>query len=341
MNRFATQFFRLLCFVACILYAAFAQEAADQPLKLSTDLVVLDAQVLNKKTGSSLGNLQKEDFSIYEDGVLQQITHFSQDKLALSILLLVDTSGSVWDVMDAMRQRTSAALQQLKETDEIALMATASRTSLIQGFTKDKELIAAKISTIDKKALGNDGILLHEALYQAAMYLSKAANPASRRVIVVVTDNISTQKIGRGHSEKDALNELYEAGGVVCGLNVSNLNATVLKFDPFFYAVKGLLFRGDINSYAAKTGGIVLKSQKDELDKKLSDLISHLRTRYVIGYVSSNTKQDGSYRKIKLALSKEVEKRQGQFAIITRRGYFAKNKPGSEEKESRKPVEKF
>jgi Ca-activated chloride channel homolog len=301
-----------------------AQEPAEQTLKLSTELVTFDAQVLHKKTGRPVGNLSKEDFTLYEDGVKQEITHFSQDRLPLSVLLLLDTSGSVWDFMSDVRDRTVAALQQLKESDEVAVMGTASRTAVIQNFTLDRGLIADKIAAIEKKALGSDGILLHEAIFQAATHLQKAANPASRRVIIVVTDNISTQKIGQGHSEREALEELFEAGSVVCGLNISNLNATVLKLDPFYYAVKGLLFRGDINTYAEKTGGIVLKTKKDNVETRLAELIAQLRTRYAIGYVSSNTNKDGKFRKIKLSLAPEVEKREGKLDIIARRGYYAR-----------------
>lgn len=312
-------------FAACT-GTAFAQEpTAEQSLKLRADLVTVDAQIVQKKTGRPVGNLLKEDFSIYEDGVKQEITHFSQDKLPLSVLLLLDTSGSVWDFMNDVRDKTVAALNQLKETDEVAVMGTASRTAVIQDFTKDRALIADKIAAIEKKALGQDGILLHEALYQAAMHLQKAANPASRRVVIVITDNISTQKVGQGHSEREALDELFEAGSVVCGLNISNINATVLKMDPFYYAVKGLLFRGDINTYAEKTGGLVLKSKKDNVEANLTELIGQLRTRYAIGYISSNTKTDGKFRKIKVSLSDDAEKREGKLGIIARKGYYAKS----------------
>jgi VWFA-related protein len=315
--------FALIFILAASIGVCLAQEPAEQALKLSTELITLDAQIVQKKTGRPIGNLFKEDFSLYEDGVKQEITHFSQDKLPLSVLLLLDTSGSVWDFMTDVRDKTVAALNQLKDSDEIAVMGTASRTAIIQDFTKDRGLIADKIARIEKKALGQDGILLHEALYQAAIHLQKAANPASRRVVIVVTDNISTQKIGQGHSEREALDELFEAGSVVCGLNISNINATVLKYDPLFYAVKGLLFRGDINTYAEKTGGIILKSKKNNVDTNLTELIGQLRTRYAIGYVSSNTKKDGKFRKIKLSLSSDVEKREGKLAIIARKGYYA------------------
>lgn len=299
-------------------------DGAQEALKLSTDLVVIDAQIVRKKTGQAIGELRREDFLISEDGVRQEIAHFSQDQLPLSILLLLDTSGSVWDIINDVRDRAVEALGHLKEADEVALMATASRTALIQDFTTDRKILADKIATIDKEKLGRDGILLHEAVYQAAKHLNQAANPASRRVIIVITDNISTQKIGQGHSESAALEEVYETGVAVCGLKVNDLNALVLELNPLYYGLKGLLFRGDIRSYADKTGGVVLSTSRSELDRKLTELINSLRTRYTLAYTSTNSKSDGKFRKIKLQLTPEVEKREGKPAIITRKGYYAR-----------------
>jgi hypothetical protein len=67
----------------------------DAPLRLSTQLVVVDAQVLSRKTRTPVNGLSERDFVLYEDGVRQQITHFSQDRLPLSIVLLLDVSASV------------------------------------------------------------------------------------------------------------------------------------------------------------------------------------------------------------------------------------------------------
>lgn len=320
--------FATLLFGFALCAATFGQSKTDdatpEALKLSTDLVVLDAQVVSKKTGLAVGNLKREDFTVTEDGIRQEITHFSQDKLPLSILLLLDTSGSVWDIINDVRDKAAEALGHLKETDEVALMATASRTALIQDFTTDRRLISERIAGIDRKALGRDGILLHEAIYQAASHLNGSANPASRRVIIVVTDNISTQKIGQGHSEREALEEVFESGVAVCGLKVNDLDGLVLRINPLYYGLKGLLFRGDINAYAEKTGGVVLGTGRSQVDQKLSELIETLRTRYAIAYASTNTRQDGKFRKVKLALSADAEKREGKPAVVTRRGYYAR-----------------
>src|ERR1044072_1506715 len=121
MNNLACFNLVFLLFLSCVTPGlGFGQTPADETLKLITDLVVLDAQVLNKKTGAPIGNLKKEDFAIYEDGVKQEITHFSQDRLPLSILLVIDTSGSVWDVINDLRDKTVESLERLKESDEVA-----------------------------------------------------------------------------------------------------------------------------------------------------------------------------------------------------------------------------
>ena len=95
----------------------------DEPLKLSTQLVVVDAQVLSKKTGTPVNGLSERDFTIYEEGVKQQITHFSRDRLPLSIVLLLDVSASVMPVVEQVRNSGLKALNELKPGDEVALMA--------------------------------------------------------------------------------------------------------------------------------------------------------------------------------------------------------------------------
>ena len=63
-------------------------------IKVSTDLVVFDAQVIDKKSKRVIGDLTKDDFEIYEGGVKQQVSYFSRDELPLSIMLLLDVSGA-------------------------------------------------------------------------------------------------------------------------------------------------------------------------------------------------------------------------------------------------------
>src|SRR4030095_5871800 len=67
----------------------------EQTLSLRSDLVLFDVLPIQKKTGRVIADLKRDDFTVYEDNVLQTISHFSQDKLPVSIVLLVDRAGCV------------------------------------------------------------------------------------------------------------------------------------------------------------------------------------------------------------------------------------------------------
>ena len=119
----------------------FAQEKeTDEVVKVNTDLVVFDAQVIDKDTKWVIGDLNKDDFEVFENGVKQPISYFSRDSLPLSIMLLLDVSGSVRPILHQIRDGALNALQRLKPDDQVAVMAFATTRELVQGFTKDRAL---------------------------------------------------------------------------------------------------------------------------------------------------------------------------------------------------------
>lgn len=303
------------------------QNQSDVPIKLSTELVVLDVEILDKKTGHAIGGLKRENFSVYEDSVKQEITHFSQDLLPLSIILLLDLSGTVQPIINEIKNGALQALQRLKPEDEVAIMAFAQRTQLIEDFSKDKQIIVSKIESINDTAKVGRVTFLNEGVYQAAKHLHKASNPSSRRVIIAITDNLTNQLPNHGHSQKQALYELFESGSTVCGIIVRSGLAKaerMLRYNPLFILTSKALSFGSIKAYADKTGGIVVGAKKEELNEKFVELMDRLRTRYTIGYVSSNTKLDGKFRRIKVKLSPTIVKQEGNLAVSTRQGYYAR-----------------
>src|SRR5260221_492299 len=94
-------------------------------IKLGVDLVILDALVVQQKTSRTVGDLKKEDFTLFEDGIKQQISHFSQDRLPLSVILIVDRAGCLDPFTREMHRAIVHALSKLKPEDEVALMAFA------------------------------------------------------------------------------------------------------------------------------------------------------------------------------------------------------------------------
>lgn len=297
-------------------------------VKIDTDLVVTDAMVVSKKTGRVIGALKREDFLLYEDGVQQEITHFSQDKLPLSIMLLLDVSGSVQPGLRQIQDGARYAMEQLKPEDEVAVMVFAGGAKLIQDFTKDRRLIEDKIAGIRDNPLdfwARSGTRINEGIYQAAAHMDQATNPLSRRVIIGVTDNKSSA-IPTGHSGSEALEQLYESGSVVCGLIVvSEIFGGVLGKARYPF---GTLL-GSIDSFADKTGGEVMKAKRKEIANKLVGMIGHLRARYTLGYTPANSNLDGKFRKLELKVTPQVEARESNVVIRTRQGYYGRRKDRS------------
>jgi Ca-activated chloride channel homolog len=332
-ERMAKRIFSALIILIIFLLmpqAIFPQRQTDEIIRLSTELVVLDVLALNKKTGKTVSNLKKEDFELYENNIRQEITHFSRDKLALSIILLLDVSPSVWPVMSKIRDGALDSLALLKPEDEVAVMAFAGETSVIETFTKSRGLIVSTIGKLgERTAEMNYGTKITQAISEASLFMRKASNPSSRRAIIVITDNIG---FFSKQSEKETMKDLLETGTVVCGMIVAGTPGSAgaqvtspmeLRRPSILPSLKVLQER--VDPYAERTGGEILYAENEQVRSRLTELIEHLRSRYSIGYISSNTKFDGKFRRIKLRLTSSSAKRYDQLALRTRQGYYSPN----------------
>ena len=288
----------LLLAMMFVTKSVWAQEpkpaAGGDVIKINTELVVLDAQILRKKDSAVIGSLRREDFVLFEDGVKQEITHFSQDKLPLSILLLLDLSASVKPVIEEIRNGALQALRQLRPEDEVAVMAFADKTELLHEFTKDRKAVIDQVSRVLEKRFVGVGTSLHTALYEAASQMDRAGNPLSRRVIIAVTDNIATMHRFTNPTIAEVNERLLEHSSVVCGLVVGGPTSKTLNIflrdhkDVYNWKVK-------VDDFADLTGGEVMAADTRDVNQKLAQMISHLRVRYSLGYTPLTTSADGHF----------------------------------------------
>ncbi len=293
-------------------------------VRLAVDLVVLDAQVIQQKTGRVAGNLRQDDFLVAEDGVRQQITHFSQDTLPLSVILLIDRGGCLDPFSEKVRHATLEALQRLRPQDDVALMSFSNTTELIEGFGRGKDRILAGLDHLpphDEEAEH----CFNRALYESADYMRQAGNPDGRRVIIVIS-TITTFFDCTGPSPEDARMAILESGSVVCGIIPKTAGQRIENGVMIAAAGIGGLFKAkssSLNKLAEETGGEVLTDKPENLDHTFNDLIDHLRTRYTLGFVSTNKKRDGSFRKLKIELARPPTKSEDRLVVKTKRGYVA------------------
>jgi Ca-activated chloride channel homolog len=246
--------------------ALLAQEAT---IRVNVNLVHVVATVKNGQ-GQLVGSLKKDDFQISDNGVPQEIAVFGrQTDQPLSVALLVDTSGST---AKDLKYETDSAARFLR-----ALLAEGNpedRAALytfnydIEGgsYTHDYSALERRLKTLH----GEAGTSLYDAIFFAARDLE---NRDGRKAIVVVTDGGNTTST---HDLKQALKEAQMADAVI-------------------YAVVDLPITSDagrniggehaLEFMAEGTGGRTFyPAVNAELDNTFADIISELRTQYVLGF---------------------------------------------------------
>jgi VWFA-related protein len=294
-------------------------------IKTDVDLITIDALVFRKNTSRVVGGLTQSDFLVSEDGNKQAITHFSQDNLPLSVLLLIDRGGCLDPFGEEVRRAANDALSRLKPTDEVAVMTYHDTVELQQGFTRDRRLLEQAIHWVpphDEHA----NHCLNIAFDEAANYMVKAGNPNGRRVIVVITGVTRNWDCSNGPSNKSVTHSIFESGSVVSAI-IPKTPAQVAENGVMRWATRfgrlGGVHYLDIQKLADETGGEVLRDKPEELDQTFNTLITHLRTRYSFSFVSTNKKRDGTVRKLKIDLADGVEKSQGKVVVKARKSYVA------------------
>ena len=275
---------------------------ADQTLFIDVNLVNILFTVADRK-GKFATNLKKDDFKVFEDDRVQTITNFSSDSnLPLTIALLVDTSGSI---RDKLRFEEEAAIEFFYSTlqrgkDKALVISFDSGVDLLQDFTDDPEKLADKV----RKIRAGGGTSLYDAIYLAVN--QKLAGQSGRRIVILITD-------GDDNSSRVSLTETLEAAQK----NDVTIYAISTNSAAFFGSKEQE--RGDktLKKFSEETGGkpfFPLKIQ--DLASSFLDIHDELRSQYQIGYRTSNARQDGTFRRIRIDIADK------RYKARARSGYY-------------------
>jgi VWFA-related protein len=306
-------------------------ESSADVIKVDVDLVKIDALVLQKNTARIVGGLNKEDFLLYEDGIKQEITHFSQDQLPLSVVLAIDRGPVCPHKIDTWsyeaHRAAREAIDRLKPVDEVAVMAFTDTTKLIQPFTRNRIQLEKALNNIPEQAKTTNVAHCFNIMFaDAAEHMLKASNPAGRRVIIVITSMTRLFDCTNAPSNRAATTAVYESGAVVCAIiprviiqRIENVLQTAATRLNKVVAARYM----DLEHLANETGGEVLADKPEKLDTTFQTMIDHLRSRYNLAFVSTNKKRDGAKRKLKLDVDAARQKSQVKLVIKARRSYIS------------------
>jgi VWFA-related protein len=310
------------------------------PIRVSSQVVLLDAVVENRRTGNSIEGLEAKDFIVAENGAPQRVIYFSHDQLPLSVVFLFDLTDTVRPVLKPLAQAAQEMLGHLKPQDEVSIMVFSSHTELLQDFTADRALAAAAVERASRMKSG-EGTFIHEDMNEAIDQALKSTVPDCRRVLVWLTDgtanfenSLTQQTIGkqapaRLRTKKEATTKLLQSGVVVAGLiERSALTDVVVAAgyaNPLSFVYGSRV--GDINNYSDITGGPVLNTGKKEIAQRLAKLIDELRGRYTLGYEPSTPRPAGTFCKLQVTLAPatyqaHTDVRKSEVLVRLKRGYY-------------------
>lgn len=304
----------ILCYLCIASLAGGLAFAAPAPqIRVQVNLVNLFATVRDKHKAIVTG-LKQDDFQVYEDGQLQEITNFSaESNLPITLGILIDTSGSEYFMLSAEKEAGSRFLSRVLRKGDLAMVMTFDTdVDLLADFTDDRGMLNRAINRAQINApsggliaqgplptSGSGGTNFYDAVYLAAH--DKLSGEAGRKAIVVLTDAEDTGS----------------------KLRLADATEAAQRTDTVVHILLVAADGGDVDvakRLTGETGGrmIIVRSEKN-LEQAFDEISEELRSQYTLGYTPTNKKHDGSYRKIR------VEMKNKDYSVLTRRGYYAPN----------------
>ena len=297
-------------------------------IKVNVELVNILFTVRAKKGGQIIPNLEKNDFTIYEDGKQQTIQRFSRETdLPLTLGLLIDISASQERLIDIERDAAAAFFSSvIRQKDEAFLISFGKSTDLLQDYTNSPRLLTAALQDLrgdgQTPMIGRvpvntgplptsgtpKGTLLFDAVYLASN--EKLKSEVGRKAMILITDG---EDQGSTYNRRTAVEAAQRSDAIIY---------SIYYVDRGFYAAYGMGFGGggesDLRKMSEETGGHVFTvNGKHPLNAVFKEIQDELRNQYSIGYESTNPVRDGSFRHI------EIKVDNNDYRVQARNGYYA------------------
>ncbi len=278
------------------------RQADEYTLKVNVDVVVLHATAQDRKN-TPVSGLNKDDFQVYEDGVLQPIKYFSHEDVPVTVGLVVDNSGSMKPKRHDVIAAALAFARSSNPQDQMFVVHFNENVSFGLphniAFTDKVAQLQLALSSVDA-----DGeTALYDAVAVALEHLKQGDR--DKKVLVVVSD-------GGDNASKHKL---------------ADIMALVRQSNVIIYTI-GIFDDDDpdrnpaaLHRLSKQTGGdTFLPESLNDVTAICERIARDIRNQYTITYVPTNRKRDGTYRVVQVKATAPGDKR---LLVRTRTGYFA------------------
>jgi VWFA-related protein len=303
----------------------------DVALRIDVPEVTVDVGVLLEKTHQFVPGLKPENFRVYEDGVEQKVVGFKRVEAPITALLLCEFAANSYSFIYDMKNAAWNFAQQLRPQDYVAMMTFDLNTHIITDFTQDKQQILQGINMLQIPTFQESNVF--DALYEGMDRLDRVEG--RKYIILISTGRDSMSKLTfdkilkRVKASQDITIFTVSTGGLLRvetegrgGMRGSIRDMDYLQAD------------NEMKAFADATGGMSFFPRfEGEMPDIFRNVNETIRSKYELIYRPANTKQDGTYRKLRVALVdaegqplrfQDEKKKPLKYDIISRDGYRAK-----------------
>ena len=322
MTRWSTDRFRWPIAAAAAVVSLTVIAAQEQPkpqrppttppqgpaFRAGVELVSLNVTVSD---GAShyVTDLQSEDFSVFEDGVKQDVSFFNRTNLPVALALLLDTSASMETKLQTAQEAAIGFVRRLREQDLAEVIDFDSRVTILQNFTGNQ----AELETAIRKTSAGGSTSLYNAVYIALKDLKKViaknVDEIRRQAIVLLSDGEDTSSLLPFEEVLD-LAKRSETAIYSIGLRASEGPTTGTRgFKEAEFVLRQL---------SQETGGRpFFPNQVSDLTNVYGQISDELSSQYIVGYTPHNPRHDGAWRRVIVRVNRP------NVTARTKQGYFA------------------
>jgi Ca-activated chloride channel homolog len=279
---------------------------SQQPsFRAGIDVISLNVTVTDPQA-HYVTDLEQPEFSVFEDGVKQEITFFSRRQQPIALSLLLDSSASMEDKLPTLQSAATSFVHRLRTNDLAQVIDFDSKVSVAQTFTGNQ---AELQSAIESTAAGGS-TSLHNAIYIALKELKKikAVNEEDvrRQALVVFSDGEDTSSLV---SFDEVLDLAKRSETAIYSIALRGNDTQTKGFREAEFVMRKL---------AEETGGRSFFPNKvEDLNGVYTQIADELASQYTLGYVSKNTRRDGAFRRVVVQIGRQGARPR------TKLGYYA------------------
>lgn len=275
-------------------------------------LVRVDAQAV--EGARTVAGLAAEDFVVLDEGEPQRPEYFARESEPLSLVLLLDVSGSMRRHLQDLAAAARAALSALGPEDRVAILVFARQTAVRREFGAGQSGAAEALERVVRDERVGTATELNRAVAAAADYAREQAGARGRRGVLALTDN---RGVNYQAPDQEAVARLWDADAVLNAIVVGG--GAPPRPDPPGARLNPDFTPFNVFRLAEETGGEIVRA--GQAGAAFSGILERMRTRYSLHYRLPDTARAGQTRQIKVELSPAARKRHPKARVRARSGY--------------------